>query len=165
MAADRAGDPEVERMLAAAVSTLHGAGVRLAEGRAAERLGGFLLSRGDDRGSAALESALGIGEIGARRDFSRISRTMREHGIAIPSRWRGGRRSLGLELSEREREVVDLAAAGLRNKEIATELFLSMRTVESHMSKALRKLGAPSRRDLAQALQDAETSGGHSAAQ
>ena len=29
----------------------------------------------------------------------------------------------------------------MRNKEIAAELFLSMRTVESHMSKALRKLG------------------------
>ncbi len=154
--ADRAGDPEAERLLAEAVSVLHRAGVRLAEGRAAERLGGILLTRGDDGGAAALESALGIfGELGARRDFSRISRTMREHGIAIPSRWRGGRRALGVELSEREREVVELAAAGMRNKEIAAELFLSMRTVESHMSNALRKLGAPSRRDLAAALHDA----------
>lgn len=160
--ADRAGDPEVGHMLAEAVSVLHRAGVRLAEGRAAERLGGFLLSRGDSRGSATLQSALGIfGELGARRDFSRVSRTMREHGIAIPSRWRGGRRSLGVELSEREREVAKLAAAGLTNKEIATELFLSMRTVESHMSKALHKLGAASRRDLAEALQDAAASGGH----
>jgi DNA-binding CsgD family transcriptional regulator len=148
-------DTEAERMLDEALSTVQRAGARVAEGRVAERLGTFLLSRGDDRGSAPLESALGIfGELGARRDFSRVSREMREHGIAIPSRWRGGRRSLGVELSEREREVVDLAAAGLTNKEIATELFLSMRTVESHMSKALRKLGARSRRDLAEALQE-----------
>lgn len=147
---------EAERMLDEALSIVQHAGARVAEARIAERLGTFRLSRGDDRGSAPLASALAIfGELGARRDFSRVSREMREHGIAIPSRWRGGRRSLGVELSEREREVVELAAAGLTNKEIATELFLSMRTVESHMSKALRKLGARSRRDLAQSLQEA----------
>jgi DNA-binding CsgD family transcriptional regulator len=154
--AERVGDAEVERMLAEAESMLHGAGARLAEGRATERLGGFRLSRGEARGRATLESALGIfGELGARRDFSRVSRTMREQGIAIPSRWRGGRRSLGVELSEREREVAELAAAGLTNKEIAAELFLSMRTVESHISKALHKLGTGSRRDLPDALQGA----------
>ena len=151
-------DAEAERMLDEALSIVQHAGARVAEARIAERLGTFLLERGDDRGSASLASALAVfGELGARRDFSRVSREMREHGIAIPSRWRGGRRALGVELSEREREVVELAAAGLTNEEIATELFLSMRTVESHMSKALRKLGARSRRDLAEALQDAAT--------
>jgi DNA-binding NarL/FixJ family response regulator len=159
--AERAGDADVERLLAAAASKLHDAGLRLAEGRVAERLGRFRASGGDDRAAAALESALGIfGELGARRDFSRVARTMREHGIAIPSRWRGGRRSLGAELSERELEVAELAATGLTNKEIATELFLSMRTVESHMSKALHKLGARSRRELADALHDAAAAGG-----
>jgi DNA-binding CsgD family transcriptional regulator len=159
--AQHAGGAEVEQLLAEAESVLHGAGVRLVEGRATERLGRFRLARGDDSASSTLESALGIfGELGARRDFSRVSRTMREHGIAIPSRWRGGRRALGVELSQREREVAELAAAGLTNKEIATELFLSMRTVESHMSKALQKLGAGSRRDLAEALQVATAGDG-----
>lgn len=158
---DRERDRALERLLTGAVSALHEAGVRPAEARAAERLGRFLRSRGEhgadqgwaERGAAALASALEIfGELGARRDFSRVSRAMREYAIAIPARWRGGRRSLGVELSEREREVAELAASGLTNKEIATELFLSMRTVESHMSKVLHKLGAPSRRELADAL-------------
>ncbi|WP_162564189.1 MULTISPECIES: LuxR family transcriptional regulator [Microbacterium] len=146
----------VERMLAEAVAALREGGTRVAEARAAERLGAFRLAQGDDSGAAVLESALAVfGELGARRDFSRVARTMREHGIALPARWRGGRRALGVELSEREREVAELAAAGLTNKEIAAELFLSLRTVESHMSKVLQKLGAPSRRELADALHGA----------
>ncbi|MEN1973508.1 MULTISPECIES: LuxR C-terminal-related transcriptional regulator [unclassified Cellulomonas] len=52
-------------------------------------------------------------------------------------------------LSDREREVALLARAGLSNREIAARLFLSVRTVESHMYRALRKLGLAARTDLA----------------
>lgn len=52
-------------------------------------------------------------------------------------------------LTAREREVAVLAARGLSNREIAGRLFLSVRTVESHVYLARRKLGAASRRDLA----------------
>nr|WP_263008769.1 helix-turn-helix transcriptional regulator [Nonomuraea phyllanthi] len=51
-------------------------------------------------------------------------------------------------MSSREREVALLAAEGKTNQEIATELFLSRRTVESHIASALRKLGVPSRKEL-----------------
>ncbi|WP_040166736.1 helix-turn-helix transcriptional regulator [Microbacterium gorillae] len=43
-------------------------------------------------------------------------------------------------LTAREREVAMLAAGGLRNREIARQLFLSVRTVESHLYRAMRKL-------------------------
>ncbi|SDQ77631.1 helix-turn-helix transcriptional regulator [Microbacterium sp. cf332] len=52
------------------------------------------------------------------------------------------------ELTSREREVALLIDAGLTNREIATRLFLSVRTVESHIYQARGKLGAVSRRDL-----------------
>lgn len=52
-------------------------------------------------------------------------------------------------LTSREREVVALAARGLKNKEIADQLFLSIRTVESHLLKACQKLGVENRRSLA----------------
>ena len=52
------------------------------------------------------------------------------------------------ELSEREREIAQLAARGSTNREIAAELLLSVRTVENHLAHALRKLGISSRRNL-----------------
>lgn len=45
-----------------------------------------------------------------------------------------------LALTKRERQVALLAAQGLKNREIARRLYLSVRTVESHMYRALRKL-------------------------
>lgn len=48
-------------------------------------------------------------------------------------------------LSDREEKVARLASAGLTNKEIAARLFLSVRTVDSHMRRILRKLKVPNR--------------------
>lgn len=49
------------------------------------------------------------------------------------------------ELSPREREVLTLAAKGLRNKVIADQLTISVRTVEGHFNNILAKLGVSSR--------------------
>jgi DNA-binding CsgD family transcriptional regulator len=51
-------------------------------------------------------------------------------------------------LSPREREVVDLVVEGLTNQQIAGRLFLSERTVESHVRAALMKLGCRNRAEL-----------------
>lgn len=52
------------------------------------------------------------------------------------------------DLSEREREVLRLIALGHTNGEIAAQLFLSVRTVESHRAHVQQKLGLTSRADL-----------------
>ncbi|MEV6363749.1 ATP-binding protein [Nocardia asteroides] len=52
-------------------------------------------------------------------------------------------------LTPREREVRDLAASGLTNREIATRLVLSERTVETHIRNILAKLGVANRTELA----------------
>lgn len=54
----------------------------------------------------------------------------------------------GGELSEREAEVVRLTAAGYSNKEIASQLALSVKTVETYRARSLEKLGLNSRADL-----------------
>lgn len=54
----------------------------------------------------------------------------------------------GSELSDRETEVVRLVAAGHSNKEIAGQLDLSVKTVETYKARSLEKLGLHSRADL-----------------
>lgn len=55
---------------------------------------------------------------------------------------------LGNRLTSREREVVQLLAEGKSNKQIATLLQLSVKTVETHRTSAMRKLGLKSLPDL-----------------
>lgn len=51
-------------------------------------------------------------------------------------------------LSKREREVMRLIARGFAYKEVASELFISIKTVETHVSAVLRKLQLSSRHEL-----------------
>ncbi len=60
------------------------------------------------------------------------------------------------DITAREAEVLDAVADRLSNGEIAERLFISVRTVESHVSALLRKLGAADRRELARLGQSAE---------
>ena len=65
----------------------------------------------------------------------------------------GGRRAQDRdELTETERRIAELAAGGRSNREIAGELFVSERTVESNLTRAYRKLGVRSRTELARRL-------------
>uniref|UniRef100_UPI0013B3A576 helix-turn-helix domain-containing protein n=1 Tax=Nonomuraea lactucae TaxID=2249762 RepID=UPI0013B3A576 len=55
-------------------------------------------------------------------------------------------------LTDREREIAELAAGGKRSREIADQLFLSPRTVEAHLGRVYRKLEVSSRAALAAVL-------------
>jgi DNA-binding CsgD family transcriptional regulator len=61
----------------------------------------------------------------------------------------GGRGPAPADLTQTEREIAKLVALGKRNREIATELFISVKTVESALRSTFRKLGIRSRVELA----------------
>jgi DNA-binding CsgD family transcriptional regulator len=63
-----------------------------------------------------------------------------------------GSGSTGTNLTSTERRVADLVAAGHTNAEVAAQLFMSRRTVESHLSRIYRKLDVRSRTELSRAI-------------
>jgi DNA-binding NarL/FixJ family response regulator len=58
------------------------------------------------------------------------------------------------ELSPQEMQIAQLAAEGLSNRQIAARLFVSHRTVGSHLYRIFPKLGVSSRGELAAALRE-----------
>ena len=58
----------------------------------------------------------------------------------------------GNELTATERRVADLIAAGATNKDAAAALFVSVRTIETHVASIYRKLGVRTRVELARQL-------------
>jgi len=62
------------------------------------------------------------------------------------------RTRVGVPLTPREREIIELVIAGLSNRDIADRLVMSVRTVEGHIYRACQRVGATSRADLAAIL-------------
>ncbi|MGV9536966.1 response regulator transcription factor, partial [Streptosporangium sandarakinum] len=84
---------------------------------------------------------------GATHDAARCRRALRDLGVESPLP--RGRKGNAGALSQREKEVARLVALGRTNREIADVLFLSTRTVETHVATVLRKLGLRSRTEVA----------------
>lgn len=91
-----------------------------------------------------LERALRVfSERGVEAGANRARRLLRDHGGTPGSP--SARRARTAELTPREEEVVRLVAAGLSNPEIAERLYISTRTVTTHLQKVYARLGIRSR--------------------
>jgi DNA-binding CsgD family transcriptional regulator len=94
-----------------------------------------------------LTEALGtFRRLGARSWEQRADAELRACGVAISSA-PGGREALA-ELTPQQRQIVRLASYGLTNREIGDRLFLSPRTVSSHLYRSYPKLGVVDRHQL-----------------
>ena len=85
----------------------------------------------------------------ARRELAAAGETIAKR-IAQPARTRPGQASE--LLTSQEAQVARLASDGLSNPEIAARLFISVRTVQYHLSKVFAKLGIKSRAELHRVL-------------
>jgi DNA-binding NarL/FixJ family response regulator len=103
----------------------------------------------------AAEAAAGAAAGFRRRGETRPAQRCAQRAAALSRSCEGARTpalSLGGELatlSPREREVALLAVEGLSNGAIAEQLFVSVRTIESHLHHAFTKLGVTTREELA----------------
>ncbi|MFC7244689.1 ATP-binding protein [Catellatospora aurea] len=136
----------------AAVDAFRRAGWPLYEAYAHESAALALAAAGDQAGAReALQQALdGYGRLEASWDMARARARLRDAGVRDGARGRRGRPKHGWDaLTDTERTVAELVATGMSNPDVAAQLFLSRRTVQSHVSSILAKLGLTSRVELA----------------
>ncbi len=129
-------------------------GAELCESIRAESAGTrVLLISGAGRMSAAAARAAGAsGFVSKDWDAHDLARAIRMVGLGMTLFAPRAQQPEPL-LSEREREVLDLIAAGATNPEIAQRLYLSPHTVKEHSSALYRKLGARNRAEAVQRAQ------------
>lgn len=138
-----------------AVEVLSGSPAWLEEARAHHRLGAALLRTEDVRSARKhLRRAIDLATLCGSRPIAESARA-----LAVTAGGRVGQplRSPVDLLTGSERRVATMAASGTSNREIAEALFVTLRTVETHLTSAYRKLRVSRRADLAIAIGGART--------
>jgi DNA-binding CsgD family transcriptional regulator len=158
---DAAGAAERAIESAAAAEAI---GARIEAARSRSLAGRAMLAAGETE-RASLELAAAADELdacGAIRARDEAEQALRKLGHRDRRRRRAasGEPELLSALTARELDVARLVVARKTNPEIAAELFLSQKTVETHLRNMFRKLDVPSRVELARAVERAEQDSG-----
>ncbi len=144
-------EDDTKILLAAAEA--HARGSRpLRRAAACEDAGRALARHGHaERARPLLDQAVGLYErLGAARDLARAEAMLREAGIRRGRRGPRGRPQFGWpSLTPTERAVADLVAEGLSNPQIGARLYISHRTVQTHLAHVFAKLDISARAQLA----------------
>ena len=117
---------------------------------------GAALRRAGQRANAreSLAEALDLAaRCGARPLAARTREELKATGARPRREWRTGVEAL----TPSELRIVRLATEGRTNREIAHELYVTLKTVEGHLSRAYTKLGIEGRGDLARVLDEEKT--------
>lgn len=149
------GDDGLES-LQEAVTVLEGSTARLEHAKALAALGfGLRRARRPTEARDPLRRALELASTcGADPLAEQVRSELRASGARPRREALGGVDSL----TASERRVADLAARGRTNREIAQELYITLKTVEVHLSNSYRKLDIANRRELPRALGESASS-------
>ena len=142
------GDPSA---VSAAADLLRETGLRAALGNALEDAAELYARAGDlQRARGTLVEALEVYDgLGAAWDARRAASRLRAHGVRVRATSGGRRAASGPEaLTPTERKVAEMVVEGCSNPDVAERLNLSRRTVESHVSRILTKLGVSARGEV-----------------
>jgi ATP/maltotriose-dependent transcriptional regulator MalT len=151
------GDPgDAARLAGQAADLADEVGASVVAARLRTLSGRGLAAAGDTDGAVDLLSRAEaeLAACGASHLRDEAARELRRLGRRVSARQRRGAPAGGglQALSGREREVAGLVAQGRTNRQIAAELYLSEKTVESHLSRVFAKLGVSSRAEVAEAV-------------
>ncbi len=151
-----AGDAAAAARLAeTSIAGARAAGARL-QAAYSRSLRGRALAAAGDRSAAIAELREAERELDACasvRPRDEVRRELRKLGARSEPRGPAGGESGLTSLTKREREIADLVTDRLTNHEIAGALFLSDKTIESHVRNIFMKLGVSSRVDVARAVE------------
>ncbi|GLY41798.1 LuxR family transcriptional regulator [Amycolatopsis sp. NBRC 101858] len=149
-------DDEAERALNKAITTLRSSPARLQLATALTELGTLQARHGQsEKAIETLRQAVELSEhCGARPLARRAAEELRSARRALTPA-----KDNEHGLTRQENRIAVMAAQGLTNREIATALHLTRRTVELHLSGAYRKLGIPGRAELGGALAKSQRGG------
>ena len=137
-------------LLGQSAQVLVGPFVALERARVLVELGAALRSRARVReAQPVLKEAL---ELADRCAATPLAGRAREELLAVGARPRRARSTGPDALTPTELRVCRMAAEGSTNREIAQALFVSLRTIETHLTHAYQKLGVASRGEMARAL-------------
>ncbi|HEY6780274.1 MAG TPA: LuxR C-terminal-related transcriptional regulator, partial [Thermoleophilaceae bacterium] len=137
-------------LLAEAVTSLEGSPARLERAHALSELGAAL--RRDNRRAQARAPLREALELARRCGAAPLAKHVHEELRASGEKVRRYTPIGAESLTPSERRVAEMAASGMTNRQIAQTLFLTIKTIETHLSAAYDKLGIHSRRELADAL-------------
>ncbi len=149
---------EAEAAVASARAGVEGtaaAGARLQAAFSRIVLGQALAAAGEREEAIAelREAERELDACGSLRERDAVRRDLRKLGVRREARGPAAGESGIDSLTRREREIAALVTDRMTNKEIAAELFLSEKTIESHLRNIFFKLGASSRVDVARAFE------------
>ena len=134
--------------------------VRCVEQRRGQEVAGRALAACGERSRAVqlLRSAENAFDAcGAERDRKEVRHQLRRLGARSEPRGPASGAESGVaSLTRREREIAELVLARKTNREIAAELFLSAKTVETHLRNIFVKLSVSSRVEVARAMDAAD---------
>lgn len=145
-----AGGAHGRALLEEAVAVAAGGESPLEHARALADLGAALRRGGSVR--EAREPLRVAVDLAARCGAGAIARRARDELVATGARPRRVRTTGADALTATQRRVAEMAADGLTGREIAQALFVSEKTVETHLTQAYRKLGITARAQLADEL-------------
>lgn len=149
---DRIAESDDVAQWAVVVQVWEEAALPLPLGQARVALAAAHIAAGDRTAAQAeLRAAATVAvRLGADRLREQAANLARRAGVrlvdGVPSTWDG---PPGVHLTAREREVLRLVASGRSNRQIAEELFISVKTASVHVSNILAKLGVSGRGEAA----------------